>query len=223
MVSRKGEPGRPSVSPEPPPRPGGGMAYAALASNKRAATWSPSLSISLPPPQPPARRKPIPPTRARNSSTSFPAPWRYATVGKIHAQRGRFDLLRFDRPPPGVRRRRKERPHHGRRVRALLGGEDAALRNHPSAMLREKTRLHPDKDFLIYSDRGLRFSYREFDKRVDELAKGLLAIGLKKGDHLGIWATNVPTGTPSCSPRPASASCWSPSTPRTSPTSSSTW
>ncbi|MFA6506696.1 MAG: AMP-binding protein [Treponemataceae bacterium] len=60
------------------------------------------------------------------------------------------------------------------------------------AVLREKTRSHPDKDFIIYSDRGLRFSYREFDKRVDELAKGLLAIGLKKGDHLGIWATNVP-------------------------------
>jgi fatty-acyl-CoA synthase len=58
--------------------------------------------------------------------------------------------------------------------------------------LREKARLHPDKDFLIYSDRGLRFSYREFDRRVDELAKGLLSIGLKKGDHLGLWANNVP-------------------------------
>ena len=59
-------------------------------------------------------------------------------------------------------------------------------------VLREKARLHPDKDFLVYSDRGLRFSYREFDRRVDELAKGLLAIGLKKGDHLGLWANNVP-------------------------------
>ena len=60
------------------------------------------------------------------------------------------------------------------------------------ALLREKARANPDRDFIIYSDRGLRFSYGEFDRRVDELAKGLLAVGLKKGDHLGLWANNVP-------------------------------
>ncbi len=50
----------------------------------------------------------------------------------------------------------------------------------------------PDRNFLVYSDRGLRFTYREFNKRVDQLAKGLLYLGIRKGDHLGIWATNVP-------------------------------
>lgn len=50
----------------------------------------------------------------------------------------------------------------------------------------------PDHDFIVYADRGLRFSYSEFNKRVDKLAKGLLYIGVGKGDHLGIWATNVP-------------------------------
>ena len=50
----------------------------------------------------------------------------------------------------------------------------------------------PDREFMVYSDRNLRFTYAEFDRRVNGLAKGLLAIGLKKGDHLGIWATNVP-------------------------------
>ncbi|MDR0876484.1 MAG: AMP-binding protein [Treponema sp.] len=60
------------------------------------------------------------------------------------------------------------------------------------ALLREKARTQPDHDFIVYADRDLRFTYAEFDKRVDELAKGLLAIGLKKGDHVGIWATNVP-------------------------------
>jgi fatty-acyl-CoA synthase len=59
-------------------------------------------------------------------------------------------------------------------------------------LLREKARTQPDRDFLVYADRGLRFTYAEFDKRVDEFAKGLLTIGLKKGDHVGIWATNVP-------------------------------
>jgi len=51
---------------------------------------------------------------------------------------------------------------------------------------------HGDNDFIVYPDRDLRWTYRAFDARVDQLAKGLLAIGLEKGDHLGIWARNIP-------------------------------
>ena len=53
----------------------------------------------------------------------------------------------------------------------------------------EKT---PDKEFIVYSDRNLRFTYSEFNQRVNNLAKGLMAIGVKEGSHVGIWATNVP-------------------------------
>ncbi|MDR1047553.1 MAG: AMP-binding protein [Treponema sp.] len=60
------------------------------------------------------------------------------------------------------------------------------------ALLREKARIQGEREFLVYADRNLRFTYAEFDKRVDEMAKALLAIGLKKGAHVGIWATNVP-------------------------------
>jgi len=49
-----------------------------------------------------------------------------------------------------------------------------------------------DRDFIVYPDRDLRWSYNQFDERVTNLAKGLLEIGLRKGDHLGIWARNVP-------------------------------
>ena len=59
-------------------------------------------------------------------------------------------------------------------------------------VLREKTKADPEHEFMVYSDRDLRFTYREFDRRVDDLARGLYAIGVRKGDHLGIWATNVP-------------------------------
>ena len=59
-------------------------------------------------------------------------------------------------------------------------------------VLRETAEKQPDRDFIVYADRDLRFSYKEFDRRVDEMAKGLLAMGLKKGDHVGLWATNVP-------------------------------
>ena len=50
----------------------------------------------------------------------------------------------------------------------------------------------PDHEFLIYPDRNLRFTYSEFNERANNLAKGLLSIGVGKGDHVGIWAKNVP-------------------------------
>lgn len=53
----------------------------------------------------------------------------------------------------------------------------------------------PDHDFMVYPDRGLRFSYSEFNARVDKMAKGLIAIGIKPGDKVGIWANNVPDWT----------------------------
>lgn len=50
----------------------------------------------------------------------------------------------------------------------------------------------PDKEAVVYSDRDLRFTYSQLNERVDNLAKGFLAIGVEKGSHVGIWATNVP-------------------------------
>lgn len=50
----------------------------------------------------------------------------------------------------------------------------------------------PDKEYIVYSDRNLRFTWAQFNQRVDEAALGFLAIGVKKGDHVGIWAQNVP-------------------------------
>ena len=52
--------------------------------------------------------------------------------------------------------------------------------------------LTPDNDYIVYSDRNLHFSWATFNQRVDNMAKGLLAIGVKKGSHVGIWAQNVP-------------------------------
>lgn len=50
----------------------------------------------------------------------------------------------------------------------------------------------PDKEFIVYSDRDLRFTWAEFRTRVDNMAKGLLAIGVTRGSNVGIWAQNVP-------------------------------
>lgn len=59
--------------------------------------------------------------------------------------------------------------------------------------LEKKVEENPDRDFMVYPDRDLRFSYK-FNDRVNLIAKGLLSIGIKKGDHIGIWARNVPDG-----------------------------
>lgn len=53
----------------------------------------------------------------------------------------------------------------------------------------------PDQEFIVYPDRNLRFTYAGFNERVDALAKGLLYIGVSKGDKVGIWAKNVPDWT----------------------------
>ncbi len=51
---------------------------------------------------------------------------------------------------------------------------------------------HPENDALVYADRGLRYSYREFNQYCRQVAKGLMALGIQKGEHIAIWATNVP-------------------------------
>ncbi|MCQ2396608.1 MAG: AMP-binding protein, partial [Lentisphaeria bacterium] len=50
----------------------------------------------------------------------------------------------------------------------------------------------PDHPFIMYPDRNLCWTYKDFYQRSDDLAKGLLAIGIKRGDHIGVWARNVP-------------------------------
>ena len=50
----------------------------------------------------------------------------------------------------------------------------------------------PDKEYIVYSDRDLRFTWKKFNERVDNMAKGLIAIGVTRGTNVGIWAQNVP-------------------------------
>ncbi|MDR1561559.1 MAG: AMP-binding protein [Dysgonamonadaceae bacterium] len=52
--------------------------------------------------------------------------------------------------------------------------------------------ITPDKEYIVYSDRDLRFTWKQFNERVDNMAKGLVSIGVTNGTHVGIWATNVP-------------------------------
>jgi fatty-acyl-CoA synthase len=49
-----------------------------------------------------------------------------------------------------------------------------------------------DRDALIHVEHGVRYSYVEFRDECDRVAKGMIALGIGKGAHVGIWATNYP-------------------------------
>ncbi len=51
---------------------------------------------------------------------------------------------------------------------------------------------HPDRDCVIFHNRPFRKTYKEFRDLVNLTAKGLMKMGIKKGDHVAIWATNYP-------------------------------
>jgi fatty-acyl-CoA synthase len=59
-------------------------------------------------------------------------------------------------------------------------------------MLARMVARHGDRDALVFPQLDLRWSYREFADRVDRVARGLLSLGIGNGDHVAIWATNVP-------------------------------
>jgi len=51
---------------------------------------------------------------------------------------------------------------------------------------------HPDNEALIYADRDFRLTYAQFAELTDRMAKGLMALGVQKGEKVAVWATNVP-------------------------------
>ena len=54
------------------------------------------------------------------------------------------------------------------------------------------TSRRPEGEALVYADRDLRYTYTEFNRAVEECARALMALGLKKGDHVAVWGQNVP-------------------------------
>jgi fatty-acyl-CoA synthase len=79
------------------------------------------------------------------------------------------------------------------------------------AALRRTAQRHPDLDAFVFPEldaseqllpanlapeerrqRALRVSYRSLDAAVDRVAKGLLALGIRKGEHVAVWSTNWP-------------------------------
>jgi fatty-acyl-CoA synthase len=49
---------------------------------------------------------------------------------------------------------------------------------------------YPDNEALVARQQGLRYTYAQLRAEVDRCARGLIALGLHKGERLGIWSPN---------------------------------
>src|SRR5438270_7026734 len=57
----------------------------------------------------------------------------------------------------------------------------------------------PTQEAVVYScypefgeALNIRWTYQEYRERANQVARGLMALGLNKGDHIAVWAANLP-------------------------------
>ena len=61
-----------------------------------------------------------------------------------------------------------------------------------SSFLARTVSSHGDRDACIFSEFGERWTWHQLAQKVDQLSAGLLALGIYKGDRVGIWSPNRP-------------------------------
>jgi fatty-acyl-CoA synthase len=59
-------------------------------------------------------------------------------------------------------------------------------------IIKDLARDIPEKTAVKYASRDYFRTWKEFDEETDRVAKAFMALGIKKGDHVAIWATNIP-------------------------------
>jgi fatty-acyl-CoA synthase len=57
-------------------------------------------------------------------------------------------------------------------------------------VLDDTAAAYPDNEALIIRHQQLRYTYAELNLQVERAARGLLALGIQRGDRVGLWATN---------------------------------
>ncbi|MEA0553876.1 AMP-binding protein [Lysinibacillus irui] len=59
-------------------------------------------------------------------------------------------------------------------------------------LLDEQSKKYPQNEALVYADRDLRMTYEQLNYQARLVARGLMGLGIEKGDHIAVWTTNVP-------------------------------
>jgi fatty-acyl-CoA synthase len=60
------------------------------------------------------------------------------------------------------------------------------------ALLTKLAGALPDNEALVYGDGAPRWTFARLEAEAREIARGLLALGVARGDRVAVWATNVP-------------------------------
>ena len=71
-------------------------------------------------------------------------------------------------------------------------GRPPLLDDTVAGTLARAARAWPEREFAVFAETGRRWTYRGFAAAVDRLATGLLALGLRPGERIGIWSPNRP-------------------------------
>ena len=80
-------------------------------------------------------------------------------------------------------------PRDGRSYVAGDGSSPLRFATIPGT-LRETVSRHGPRDAVVLPRERKTLSYYDLDREVDAVASGLLALGLEKGDRIGIWSPN---------------------------------
>ena len=68
----------------------------------------------------------------------------------------------------------------------------SSLRKTIGDILDQQAEQFADREALIHVDWEVRYTFAQLRAECEHLARGLMALGIRKGDHVGIWATNYP-------------------------------
>lgn len=79
---------------------------------------------------------------------------------------------------------------HTDRSYACGAGTSPLLGGCIGEMLDRSSDLYPDREALVVRHQNKRYTYRQLSDEVELSARGLLHLGVEKGDRIGIWSTN---------------------------------
>lgn len=73
----------------------------------------------------------------------------------------------------------------------VVGATDIPLSDDTiPALLARAVAANPDGDAVVFREQSIRWTWRQFADQVDQLAAGLQARGIVRGDRVGIWSPN---------------------------------
>ena len=97
-------------------------------------------------------------------------------------------MARFDDPARHKRCLYENKRHTGK----FIWKKDALIEKTFSQVLDEVADTFPDRLAFKYTTLDYTRTYREFRDDIDDFARALIALGVRAGSHVAVWATNVP-------------------------------